>query len=552
MKAATHLAFAGLCGVLAQGFGHALTPDVVAGLAIGALLPDVDTTASGLGKFVKPVSSLIERKFGHRTITHSLLGAAFFQLLALPFWFWNPRVFWFILLGTLSHIMLDTANVIGVPLLYPSRLQFWLVTNRAYRMPYGSPLEGTLTVSCFFIAALLYPTSGEGFDKQFHRFMGTPSGVVSDYLDWRDSNEVFAVVDGFNTETQEKIHGRYRVVDAIGKEGVIVEDDAGDALGMGLARGAQVSVFNVFAERGSPVKAREYRLEVAGRTIGDVLGSLPRARHIWITANLQARERVDTPPPTVGRYPRVKVFAKNLEIRSARISDLEPLQATIIERGSAIIRAEYRPGEDQAASVDLPARVQRSHALEVPNLPSLSGLVVKVGDRLLEGQPVARYVNDAVLEAHQALVEKAALSVTQSKAEIRSLNAVYTVQTSSLSDKIARARREVARAESLVNAGAEPSVKLAQARAGLTDLERTQLEALSMFTSKTVSLERRVQEANLTVKGARAAKGVILEKQWLRSPLAGLVSDVRVKSVTGKGVSVEVVILEEERTVSRN
>jgi hypothetical protein len=42
------------------------------------------------------------------------------------------------------------------------------------------------------------------------------------------------------------------------------------------------------------------------------------------------------------------------------------------------------------------------------------------------------------------------------------------------------------------------------------------------------------------VKGARAAKGVILEKQWLRSPLAGLVSDVRVK-----GASVEVVILEE-------
>ena len=78
-------------------------------------------------------------------------------------------------------------------------------------------------------------------------------------------------------------------------------------------------------------------------------------------------------------------------------------------------------------------------------------------------------------------------------------------------------------------------------------------------------LERRVKEANLAVKGARAAKGVILEKQWLRSPLAGLVSDVRVKSVTGKGVSVEVVILEErpkpdrccfgikkERTGSRN
>ena len=55
-----------------------------------------------------------------------------------------------------------------------------------------------------------------------------------------------------------------------------------------------------------------------------------------------------------------------------------------------------------------------------------------------------------------------------------------------------------------------------------------------------------MQEADLTVKGARAARGVILEKQWLRSLLARLVSDVRVKSVTGKSVSVEVVILEKQ------
>jgi hypothetical protein len=60
-----------------------------------------------------------------------------------------------------------------------------------------------------------------------------------------------------------------------------------------------------------------------------------------------------------------------------------------------------------------------------------------------------------------------------------------------------------------------------------------------------------MQEANLTVKGARAAKGVILEKQWLRSPFVGLVSDVRVKSVTGKGVSMEVVILEERSKPAR-
>jgi hypothetical protein len=64
MRAATHLAFAGLTGVIAAGFGQ--TPDVAgaAALAAGALLPDIDTTTSDLGRWCKPISGLLERKLG--------------------------------------------------------------------------------------------------------------------------------------------------------------------------------------------------------------------------------------------------------------------------------------------------------------------------------------------------------------------------------------------------------------------------------------------------------------------------------------------------------
>ena len=58
-------------------------------------------------------------------------------------------------------------------------------------------------------------------------------------------------------------------------------------------------------------------------------------------------------------------------------------------------------------------------------------------------------------------------------------------------------------------------------------------------------------QANLTVKGARAATSAVLEKQWVRSPLAGLVSEVRVKSVTAKGITLEVVLLEEGKKVGK-
>ena len=74
MRAATHLAFAGLTGVVASGFGAEPGVAGAAALAAGSLLPDLDTQHSGFGRMVKPLSGRLERRFGHRTITHSLLG----------------------------------------------------------------------------------------------------------------------------------------------------------------------------------------------------------------------------------------------------------------------------------------------------------------------------------------------------------------------------------------------------------------------------------------------------------------------------------------------
>ena len=56
MRAATHLATAGLTGVIATGFGADLTVASGAALAVGSLLPDIDTQHSGLGRLIKPIS----------------------------------------------------------------------------------------------------------------------------------------------------------------------------------------------------------------------------------------------------------------------------------------------------------------------------------------------------------------------------------------------------------------------------------------------------------------------------------------------------------------
>ena len=135
MQAGTHIAGAALTAAVLRGFGVEVGPPEVLALVVGSLLPDIDTTTSGTGRFVKPVSRLIETKFGHRTLTHSLLFTVLFSVIWWPL---SPSLaaafFW----GILSHLLLDTLNVNGVPLLWPSRLMFWFWPRRSMRIKYGS------------------------------------------------------------------------------------------------------------------------------------------------------------------------------------------------------------------------------------------------------------------------------------------------------------------------------------------------------------------------------------------------------------------------------
>ena len=87
-------------------------------------------------------------------------------------------------------------------------------------------------------------------------------------------------------------------------------------------------------------------------------------------------------------------------------------------------------------------------------------------------------------------------------------------------------------------------------RTPLRNIRGLRLEALTAFTSRQRGLQRQADQAALTIKGAAISRQSTLEKQWVRSPIAGLVSEVKVKSVTAKGVTLEIVVLEEE--VKRN
>ena len=101
MTLGTHLAFA---AVLYLGgatlFGY--RPDWISGAlaAVASLLPDIDLPPAKIGRLFWFVSVPLERRFGHRTLTHSALALLAAAASLLPDIDLPPakigRLFWFV------------------------------------------------------------------------------------------------------------------------------------------------------------------------------------------------------------------------------------------------------------------------------------------------------------------------------------------------------------------------------------------------------------------------------------------------------------------------
>lgn len=91
----------------------------IACAGVGALLPDIDSFHSKLGRIIMPVSVVVQLIFGHRGIFHTILlpMALYMGLnLLLPMYsaYYLP-----LLVGYISHLLLDVLTPEGTPLLWP-------------------------------------------------------------------------------------------------------------------------------------------------------------------------------------------------------------------------------------------------------------------------------------------------------------------------------------------------------------------------------------------------------------------------------------------------
>ena len=171
MVAPTHMTFSLLIYLLLMtptGIALSWVNALVATLA--SLLPDLDTQSSAIGRHVRFISRPLEARFGHRTITHSLLAVAGLFVVLLPLVWWRQDLYYCFCVGYATHPLLDTMTVNGVRLFYPlsgHKCVFPMDVNHPhrYRVQTGSRSDLILGVLFLLVSLPAYLVAQEGYER---------------------------------------------------------------------------------------------------------------------------------------------------------------------------------------------------------------------------------------------------------------------------------------------------------------------------------------------------------------------------------------------------
>ncbi len=119
------------------------------------------------------------------------------------------------MIGTISHALIDLANLEGVALTYPLlKHHRWVFPgDAAYRVKADSPREQVLRMVGLLVMTGLLALNLLGGRTVFHSFLGTPSAIGRDYADQlKQGHRLVVTIEGIWTRGQGHVDDEFDVV----------------------------------------------------------------------------------------------------------------------------------------------------------------------------------------------------------------------------------------------------------------------------------------------------------------------------------------------------
>jgi inner membrane protein len=253
---------------------------VVLGLsAIASLLPDVDTSKSLPGRLLFPVSRILEKRFAHRSVTHSFMATAIFAVLVLPALYWGHIYWQALILGYFMGWFGDVFTKSGVVAFYPSSARLVIPGNPRLRLSTNSGAElfvlGVILVVA--IAAINMNSSG-GILRSFNQVLGMPSGAVEIVNNEGHRYLMLAHIQGIRQLTSEPIAADFEVVKSLTQNDLLVKDDKGQLYRAGSSQECNILANQIQVTRGARIEVTNREVYLDSQDVASALGNLPLER----------------------------------------------------------------------------------------------------------------------------------------------------------------------------------------------------------------------------------------------------------------------------------
>jgi inner membrane protein len=216
MMAKTHI----LLSITLTSFALETTHPFALGIAaLASQLPDVDTSTSLVGRILFPLSRWLERRFPHRTVTHSFLATGIIALLALPLRWQQTQLWYAVILGYGSGWFGDAFTKSGVAAFYPlSSARLVIPANPRLRLATGSRAEYVVCVGLLlslFVSVHLH-TQG-GLRSTFNAWLAQPEGVTTLFAKASATHQILAQIEGRFVASATPVNAEFTVLEIEGE-----------------------------------------------------------------------------------------------------------------------------------------------------------------------------------------------------------------------------------------------------------------------------------------------------------------------------------------------
>jgi len=557
LRLGTHIA-GGVLGytVAATFFQVPWTATGVVVASAAAAAPDVDTLGSTVGRVFSPLARRIERRFGHRTITHCYAAQGTVALAALPFlWTGLPHLYAAVVVGYVSHPFLDTWTVQGVRVFWPwsDRRGVFPYYNRqetAYRTTTGSRVDAFFGIAFVCLTIPFAVLEHDGYQRFVRKVQADAGAAVRDFLDWSaDGYLVEIEVEASDPQHLQRLEGRFEAVGTTGANTLLVRDTTdGRVFSLGPAYSANFQPDRVIAHRGDRVQVSRRQITLDGRVLADLESLVPDGpdgqpvRHL-IDGQVTLTEAAGVTPDEF-RFDTVTGTEKRLSLQFATLADLDRLNLSgfLVEQGSVTLRVFTREGEAEDYDPQDTARseVRRVTFAHKPSEPPR--LLVQEGQTVAVGDTIAVLTSSALVTARLDVAEaQAALAAAQSARPPLASDPV------ALRQRLTQAEDASRRIAERHAQGFEPARALESARARAADLRAQLAAAESQSAARADAWQRtqaeRVREAAARLRRARLRHATASRDGIVRSSGAGVVRRIETRALGPDRTEVRVVLV---------